>query len=234
MAARSAREHAAFLLPHLRAGARLLDCGCGPGVMTAELAALVAPGEAIGVDLSGAQFSIGKERAKQLGIGNLVLREGGVSSLPFDEGAFDLVFAHALLEHLVDPAAAVRELARVLVPGGLLGVCSPDWGGFIISPSTLLAAQALTAYEHVQAGNGGNPRVGRELAEHAAAAGLDLLEVTARYECYPDRAWIANYLAEHLDSAGAAEEARALRAWGPDAAMFAQAWVSVVARKPSP
>ena len=44
---------AAFVAPHLRAGMRLIDCGCGPGSITVDLVQMVAPGEAIGIDLRG-------------------------------------------------------------------------------------------------------------------------------------------------------------------------------------
>jgi ubiquinone/menaquinone biosynthesis C-methylase UbiE len=233
MSARNAREHAAFLLPHLRPGLRLLDCGCGPAVMTAELAAIVTPGPVIGVDVSAAQFEIGRSTARASGTENLQLITASVERLPFDDHEFDVVFSHALLEHVRDVGAAVAELSRVLAPGGVLGICSPDWGGFLVSPATPEILDALSAYERLQATNGGNPRVGRELANHTASAGLRTLEVAARYECYADCARIANYLAEHLETSGLTRAASALRHWAPEAMMFAQAWVSVVARKPT-
>ena len=49
--ARRSGQVATFLAPHLRAGMRLLDCGCGPGSITVDLAQAVAPGDAIGIDL---------------------------------------------------------------------------------------------------------------------------------------------------------------------------------------
>ncbi len=229
MAARNVREHAAFMLDRLRPGLRLLDVGCGPGVMTAELAARVAPAETVGVDRSGGQFAVGRERARQTGLTNLRLLEADAERLPFDDGGFDVVFSHALLEHVAEPVTVLREFARVLAPGGLLAVASPDWGGFLISPPTPTASAALERYEALQREHGGNPRVGRQLSADTVAAGFTLLGVTARYECYADRGRIAGYLAEQLDADGSEGHAAALRDWAPRSALFAQAWVSVLA-----
>src|SRR5579883_1469751 len=56
IAARTGASDAAFLLPHLRPGMRLLDCGCGPGVITSGLAQAVAPGEVVGIDIRSAMI----------------------------------------------------------------------------------------------------------------------------------------------------------------------------------
>jgi len=65
--ARRTGQVAASLAPHLRAGMRLLDCGCGPGSITVDLAQAVAPGEAIGIDLRVDALKQGRE--KKIGVG---------------------------------------------------------------------------------------------------------------------------------------------------------------------
>ncbi len=67
---RRAGEALAFLLPHLRPGLRVLDCGCGPGSITADVAELVAPGEVVGVDLEPSQLEIARQRAAERGLAN--------------------------------------------------------------------------------------------------------------------------------------------------------------------
>lgn len=208
MAARNVREHAAFMLDRLRPGLRLLDVGCGPGVMTAELAARVAPAETVGVDRSGDQFAVGRERAQQVGLTNLRLLEADAERLPFDDGGFDVVFSHALLEHVADPSRCCAS-----------------------SPACSRPADCWPSPAPTGAPGGGDPRVGRALSAHALAAGFTLRSVTARYECYADRGRIAGYLAEQLDGAGADAEAAGLRSWAPTSALFAQAWVSVLAER---
>ena len=71
MAGRDAEIHAAFVLPHLRPGMRLLDCGCGPGTITLGLARRVAPGPVTGVDLSEEQVVAAREAAARESVGNV-------------------------------------------------------------------------------------------------------------------------------------------------------------------
>jgi hypothetical protein len=112
-------------------------------------------------------------------------------------------------------------------------VCSPDWGGFLASPPSPRLSRALDAYTALQTGNGGDVRAGRNQGLHLAAAGFEAIELSARYECYDSRRLIAEYLARRLEEAGDGASASALRDWSEDEpGMFAQAWVSAVARKP--
>jgi ubiquinone/menaquinone biosynthesis C-methylase UbiE len=233
MAARSATEHAAFFLPHLRPGMSLLDCGCGPGQITLGLAEAVRPGRVVGVDRSGGQFAPAAAAARARGL-HVDFREASVYALPFAERAFDAAFAHALLEHLADPVAALREMARVVRPGAPVAACSPDWGGFVVTPPSPELDAALEAYTGLQRANGGEPLAGRHLAGWMRAAGLTDVEQGARYERYPRADGIADYLATQLEAAGLAAAAGRWRAWAaaPDA-MFAQTWVSAIARAPS-
>jgi SAM-dependent methyltransferase len=101
-----------FLLPELRPGLSLLDCGCGPGVITVGLARIVSPGEVHGVDLFDEQFTDAKRRAEDEGVAT-TFRRASVYELPFEDDDFDVVFANALLEHLAEPVAALREMRRV-------------------------------------------------------------------------------------------------------------------------
>jgi ubiquinone/menaquinone biosynthesis C-methylase UbiE len=230
MAARSVEEHYAFALPHLRPGMALLDCGCGPGTLTAQLASAVAPGHAVGVDASGAQFALGLDAARAAGVESLELVEAELPPLPFPDTSFDVVTAHALFEHLVDPAAALGEVRRVLRPEGVAAICAVDWGGFLVSPEDELIRQALRNYEELMRANGSTPRFGRRLASELERAGLAPVEVGARYECHRDLRRVADYFAGTLERSGFNDSADALRVWGGKAALFAQAWVWVVAR----
>jgi hypothetical protein len=93
-------------------------------------------------------------------------------------------------------------------------------------------ARAVEAYTNLQARNGGDVHVGRKLGVHLAAAGFAGVQMSARYECYPSRALIGEYLALQLEQQGDAQSARTLRAWSTiEGGMFAQAWVSAVARR---
>src|SRR5262249_44921155 len=125
---RVAAREAAFFLPHLRPGMALLDCGCGPGSITVGLAEAVAPGRVVGVDREPKALAVARAQAAGRGVTNVRFEEGDVHALPFADATFDAAFAHALLEHVRDPAAALAELYRVVKPGGVVGVRSPDQG----------------------------------------------------------------------------------------------------------
>jgi len=123
-------EAAAFFVPFLEPGMRLLDIGCGPGTITAALAEIVDG--AIGVDINPKAIAA----ARQLAATKLSFVEADMTALPFADGAFDAVFFHAVLYHQSQPklATTLAEARRVLRPGGLLGTRDADVGGNILYP----------------------------------------------------------------------------------------------------
>ncbi|HET6692379.1 MAG TPA: methyltransferase domain-containing protein [Miltoncostaeaceae bacterium] len=229
MERRTAATHAPEALAVLRPGMDLLDLGCGPGTITVGLARAVAPGRVVAVDADPGQATTTRERAAADGVPVRALA-ADAAALPLPDASFDAAFAHALLEHVADPVAVLREVRRVLRPGGVAVATSPDWGGFVLAPDDPGAAAAIAAYERLQAANGGDVRAGRRLGGHMAAAGFAGVAMSARYEVYEDRTAIADYLAERL---GDTPEAGALRAWGRlPGGLFAQAWVTARGQAP--
>jgi len=113
---------ASFLAPHLRAGMRLIDRGCGPGSITIDLARIVAPGEVVGIDRRQASLSDARTFARERGVANVAFEVANVYQLPFPDRSFDAAFACALLQHLAAPLAALKEIHRVLKPGGVIGI----------------------------------------------------------------------------------------------------------------
>ncbi len=229
MARRTAESHAAFLLRSLAPGLRVLDCGCGPGSITCGLARLVRPGRVVGFDREASQVELARSRASIEGIDNGTFEVGSIYELPFPTDSFDVVFAHAVFEHLTAPARALAELRRVLVPDGLVAIRSPDWGGFIVGPETGGLRAAIEAYTKLQTANGGDVHVGRKLKGLLRSAGFAVRRFTATYEVYESAPVIGEYLALRLEAGGLAGAAAALRRWSshPDA-IFAQAWCEVL------
>lgn len=107
----------------LRAGDRVLDAGCGTGRALTPLRAAVGPsGVVVGADLTPAMLAAavraGRDRA-----GRLMLAD--VTALPFRSASLDAVFAAGLIAHLPRPEENLRELARVVRPGGTLALFHP-------------------------------------------------------------------------------------------------------------
>jgi len=99
-------------------GKRLLDAGCGSGYGLALLKERFAPVRLLGIDLMPEQI----ERARARGVRGAELRVGDITSIEEPDGAFDGVFVFGILHHVPEWRAALRELARVLAPGGVLCV----------------------------------------------------------------------------------------------------------------
>jgi 2-polyprenyl-3-methyl-5-hydroxy-6-metoxy-1,4-benzoquinol methylase len=109
-----------------------LDAGCGDGRFLAALAGTgQVPARVVGVDIAEAILDTARRAAEQAGV-SAELHRANLERLPLGDGEFDLVVSVQVLEHLLDPAAGVRELGRVLRPGGLL-VLSTDNGRNLIT-----------------------------------------------------------------------------------------------------
>lgn len=115
---RTATEWVPFFLPHLRPGMSLLDCGCGVGSITLDLAERVAPGQVVGVDLDESQIAMARAEAERRGLSNVRFEVASIYELPFPNGSFDAALAHTLLFHLHDPLRALRVLRQMLKPAG--------------------------------------------------------------------------------------------------------------------
>ncbi len=105
-------------------------------------------------------------------IANLKFRCASVYSLAFPDNGFDRTFSHALIEHLSRPLAAVAELRRVTKPGGYLGLCSPHWPAFVLTPSSPDVVRVMERYTELQRENGGDPEGGGRLGGIRPGHGL--------------------------------------------------------------
>ena len=186
-AQRTAEEAAAFLLPELRPGMRLLDVGCGPGSITRGLAERVAPGHVVGLDLSRDTLDLARRDAAARGITNLDYEEGSVYTVPFPDASFDVAYAHQVLQHLREREAALREMLRVVRPGGLVAVRDVDWGTAAYWPRDPWIDRFIDVHHRTWYQNGGEPQMGRQLRALFNDAGVADLRITAAVWCYTTR-----------------------------------------------
>jgi ubiquinone/menaquinone biosynthesis C-methylase UbiE len=157
----------------VKAGDRVLEVGCGTGVVLRALAARVGPrGRVVGVDPSRTMLAAAARILKpRLRRRSIVLRAGDGARLPFGTDRFDATLALTVLLHVADPLAVVKEMTRVTRPGGVVGVQDQDFGTVAMThPDRALTGRIMDGvagrmYEE--------PWSGRRLPALLLAAGLE-------------------------------------------------------------
>ncbi|MBU4335063.1 MAG: methyltransferase domain-containing protein [Actinobacteria bacterium] len=231
---RTARNSAAYLLPELRPGFRLLDVGAGPGTISIDLGGYVA--QVVGIDASAQIVEVARAAAQQAGATNVTFEVGDAYRLPFDDDSFDVVHAHQVLQHLSDPVAALREMRRVARPGGIVAVRDSDYSAMTWYPASVGLDRWRDLYLQVTRSNRADADAGRKLAAWVRAAGFDPAGIVADagvwcFATPADRTWWSQLWAERtvasdfahqaverrlVDQESLEEIAAAWRAWGQD------------------
>lgn len=225
---RTAENSAGYLLPRLHDRARILDVGCGPGTITLDFARLATAGSVIGLDRAEEVVNEARDAARQADVVNAEFWVGDVYALDYEADTFDVVHAHQVLQHLSDPVAALREMARVCKPEGVVAVRDSDYAGFTWWPAEPEIDEWLRLYREVARGNGAEPDAGRQLMSWALAAGLDVVSSTASVWCFSapdDVAWWGGMWAERVAGSGMANQATERGLATPeDLERLAQGW----------
>ncbi|MFT2014284.1 class I SAM-dependent methyltransferase [Streptomyces sp. 796.1] len=239
---RTAANSAGYLLPELAPGQSVLDVGCGPGTITADLAERVAPGEVTGVDAAGGVLAQARATAAERGLTNLTFAVADVHRLDFPDDSFDVVHAHQVLQHVADPVGALREMRRVCRPGGVVAARDADYAAMTWYPQVPGLDDWLATYRTVARASGGEPDAGRQLHAWARQAGFTEVTSTATAWCYAtdeERSWWSGLWADrtlsshyrasavpggHVTEAGLLAAADAWRQWG----RAADGWFAVL------
>jgi SAM-dependent methyltransferase len=155
----------------LHAGSRVLDVGCGSGVVFDAFASTIGPtGTITGLDHADAFLAAAADRAHEGGYAEQVtLVRGDAHELPFPDDSFDAAHTERVLMHLTDPDQALRELRRVVRPGGWVVCAEPDLTGMRIDLADAASAAKVVAGFCASIRN---PAMGLELNRRMAAAGL--------------------------------------------------------------
>ena len=183
---RNAKNYAAVLLPHLKQGMRLLDCGCGAGSITMGLVDYLRRGFVVGTDRSFGEFRGAIQYATERGVSGLGFIGADAYAIPFRDETFDAALAHSILETLERPSEALKEIRRVLKPGGVVGVASVEYGGLLLAgPSVGLLEKFYEIRQQLWLRTGiASPRTGRHLRTYLVEAGFSRIEASARYISY--------------------------------------------------
>ena len=196
---RTAENSAGFLLAHLSSGDRILDVGCGPGNITADLVRRVPGATVRGIDVS--PEIIERATSEYGSLPGLSFSVDDVYGLDAADATFDVVYVHQVLQHLHDPVSALREIRRVLRPGGLVALREADFGGFFWHPRDPRLDDWMDLYHRVTVRNGAQADGGRYLPGWARAAGFDEMAVTSSnwtYESDEDRRWWGGLWADRV------------------------------------
>lgn len=206
---RTAENSAAYLLPHLRPGDRLLDVGAGPGTITADLAQLVAPGRVVALEATAQASATTAAGVEGRGL-DIELAVGDVHALDLPDDSFDVVHAHQVLQHVADPVQALREMLRVTRPGGVVAARDSDYAAFAWYPRLPELDEWMALYQRCARANSGEPDAGRYLLAWAHAAGLTDVTATASTWCFAnpeDRAWWGGMWADRIVNSALARQA---------------------------
>jgi len=154
----------------LTSSMKVLDLGCGNGIVSNQLSKLLKDGEVVGVDRSDELVNLASRKYRD--VTNLSFVKGDVYALPFQDESFDFVYARFLFQHLVDPLKVLFEIKRVLKPEGVVSLIDVDDSWLIIHPEHQTFEQLKSAAAERQRELGGDRFIGRKFNNYFEQAGF--------------------------------------------------------------
>ena len=206
---RTAENSAPHLLSLLEPAMSVLDVGCGPGTITIDLAARVSPGRVLGIDASQEVVDQAASAAASTR-STARFQVGDVYAIDAEDGEFDVVHAHQVLQHLADPVRALEEMRRVCRPEGIIAVRDADYSSFSWAPLDPGLDRWLELYRRLTRHNGGEPDAGRFLLQWAIDAGCSEVTAGAATWCFAtpeDRRWWGGLWADRTTRSAIATQA---------------------------
>lgn len=206
---RTVENSAAYVADAFRPGVRVLDVGSGPGTITVDIARRVAPASVVGIDAAADVVARAEQLASDGGLPNVTFTTEDAYALDREDGSFDIVHAHQVLQHLSRPVDALREFRRV-VGAGLVAARDVDYEGVIWYPMLPGLQEWHDVYLQVHRRVAGDPAAGRKLKSWARAAGFAEVSSSASlwlFETDADRAWWGHSWAERALESSFAQHA---------------------------
>lgn len=208
----------------LRAGERVLDVGCGPGILALEMAHDVGDaGRVCGIDISESMLALAARRCASAPTVNLWASRA--EHLPFGDGEFDATVAVQVLEYVPDVERALAEMHRVLKPGGRAVILDTDWESLVwASDDRSRMRRVLDLWD----GHLADPRLPQRLGPLLAEAGFERDTMTTltflNRECHESTYsyWLVGFVESFLADQGAVEP-DVLAAWTDELHALARA-----------
>ena len=198
---RTIENSAKYLEKYLTKISNLLDVGCGPGTITIDFATRLSEGTVLGIDISDEIIRKARIASQELGLDNCSFDIGDTYHLDFEDNTFDIVHAHQLLQHLTDPVAAIKEMRRVVRPGGIVALRDADYGGMIWAPTDPKLDEWMDLYQRMTRKNKVVANAGRSLfswATEVSFSSVDVSSSTWTFSTPDTREWWGGLWAERI------------------------------------
>ena len=162
-------------------GEKVLEAGCGVGAQTRILARRNPDAIFECVDISRESIDQARGVARQEGIENVAFKQADLHALSYKPSSFDHVFVCFVLEHLPDPAFALRIIKQILKPGGSITLIEGDHGSGFWTPETDQSKMAWNGLIDSQIALGHDPNIGRRVYPLLKNAGFQISDVSPRW-----------------------------------------------------
>jgi ubiquinone/menaquinone biosynthesis C-methylase UbiE len=188
----------------LQPGEAILDVGSGPGNQVFEMSSIVGPGGRVqGIDPAESAIAIASRRCS--GLSNVHFELGDVAQLPFDDGTFDAVMSSQVFEYLQNVKVGLKEIYRVLRPGGRVLIHDTDWGAWLWRSSD---PQRMARVMEVWDKHLADPHLPQTLAPKLRDAGFSdikvepIVQIETEYDPGSVSGILMNFIVGYVESQG--------------------------------
>lgn len=155
---------------------QIIDLGCGTGTISCAIAHNFPNAHIQGVDRSDRLLNKARQLQKEQQLNNLEFIQGNAYSLNLPNTSIDFVYGRLLFQHLAEPIKALKEITRVLKPGGKVCLLDVSDSWFSVNPEPQAFTELRERLGTIQASQGGDSQVGQKLGSYLSKAGFHQIE----------------------------------------------------------